>query len=63
MTAFQEDDIAVKAQSCLTVKCSPLDARNLLLSLRNVIEPEVKCFKDAFDSMLNIVQGFHAVLV
>lgn len=54
---------AVKAQSCLTVKCSLMDDRNLLLRLDNVTEPEVKCFKDASDSMLNIVQGFHIALV
>lgn len=54
---------AVKAQSCLTAKCSLMDAGNLLLRLHNVIEPKVKCFKDALDSMLNIVQGFHTVLV
>lgn len=56
-------NIAVKAQSCLTVKCSLMDARNPLLRLHNVTEPKVKCFKDAFDSTLNIVQGFHTVLV
>lgn len=54
---------AVKAQSCLTAKCSLMDAGNLLLRLHNVREPKVKCFKDALDSMLNIVQGFHTVLV
>lgn len=40
-----------------------MDARNLLLRLCNVIEPKLRCFKDAFDSMLNIVEGFHTVLV
>lgn len=54
---------AVKAQSFLTAKCSLMDAGNLLLRLHNIIEPKVQCFKDAFDSTLNIVQGFHTVLV
>lgn len=54
---------AVKAQSCLTVKCSLMDDRNLSSKLQSLTEPTVKCFKDAFDFTLNIFQGFHTALV
>lgn len=62
LIAYHKDEHSSQG-SKLPVKRSLMNPGNLLLRLHSLIEPKVECFNDAFDSMLNIIQGFHTVLV